>query len=319
MNKKRNLIITIIGILVLICIVTILLNINNRENAYIASDNSNQESMYTDKVVINNGKIQNENLIDEFMNNVKIAKFSNDEKNYDYVELKIQTNDNIVLRYYLGSNDKTTMSENGSKAMKVASDPNNNEELCEIDGYYLLTKNGNEIAKLNSLNYYLVRKTDNDNVILCLKNWDAKNMNYTTICNYSLESSNYVQKFKINYASRNDTKVNEVYDTGEYKIKTLGGDVNVIINDKEYSLEQALKQQVITGEDILNQAKLDEQYGICTTASYFDGGSKEYKYTDYTVLKLNALKYLGDDMSKTENDLVIGMPEDTMHIYDENK
>ena len=66
-----------------------------------------------------------------------------------------------------------------------------------------------------------------------------------------------------------------------------------------YSLEEALKNKILKVEDIMTQAKLDEKYGICDTAYYTDGGSIEYRYKDYTILKYNTL-----DGNK---DLFIGM------------
>lgn len=49
----------------------------------------------------------------------------------------------------------------------------------------------------------------------------------------------------------------------------------------------------------LDQAKLDEKYGICETAFFSDGGSIEYRYKDYTILKFNSLD--GNE------DLIIGV------------
>ena len=78
-----------------------------------------------------------------------------------------------------------------------------------------------------------------------------------------------------------------------------------------YNLEDALKQKVITPNDILEQSKTDGKYGICDGDSYYDGGSMEYRYNDFTILKLNTLD--GD------KDLVIGMRGQIIDLYNKNK
>lgn len=107
------------------------------------------------------------------------------------------------------------------------------------------------------------------------------------------------RKFSITFNQRKDLiEIKELYNTGEYKVKTIGGDATISIDDTTYSLEDALEQKIIIADDILNQAIMDEQYGVCTTSSYDDGGSKEYYYDDYTILKLNNLS--------RDKDLIIG-------------
>ena len=91
------------------------------------------------------------------------------------------------------------------------------------------------------------------------------------------------------------------YDNIDYGLYTIAGDVTITVEqDMVYSLEDALDQKIISVESILNQAKEDEKYGICETALFQDGGSIEYRYNDYTILKLNSL-----DGTK---DLIIGYP-----------
>ena len=47
-------------------------------------------------------------------------------------------------------------------------------------------------------------------------------------------------------------------------------------------------------DEILQQGKLDAKYGICEEAYYKDGGSIEYQYPKYTVLKYHSLDGNGD-------------------------
>ena len=83
-----------------------------------------------------------------------------------------------------------------------------------------------------------------------------------------------------------------------YFTTKLTGITNEMV-DEGLSLKEALNCKAITVQDILEQAKQDEKYGFCEKAYYSDGGSIEYLYSDYTILKYNTL-----DGNK---DLVIGM------------
>lgn len=133
-----------------------------------------------------------------------------------------------------------------------------------------------------------------------------------------VKSENQTKKFAINYIARQDTRVEEIYDTGEYKIKTLGGDVTITIGKNEYSLKEALQNNIITGNDILSKIKADDERGICIAYTIADGGTRTYKYKDYTVLKLNAIHENTNGITR-EKDLIIGMRGMDLDIYDRNK
>ena len=112
------------------------------------------------------------------------------------------------------------------------------------------------------------------------------------------------EKFEISYSQRTDKKLKTIVDKNQnskydYNVYTFGGDVSITINDKMYSLEDAIQQNLITANDIVEQAKIDSKSGICKENSYYDGGSKEYEYSNYTILKYNTLF--------DEKDLVIGI------------
>ena len=78
-----------------------------------------------------------------------------------------------------------------------------------------------------------------------------------------------------------------------------------------YNLEDALSKKVITPDDILAQARIDTKYGICQSDAYYDGGSTDFMYKDFTILKLNTLN--GD------KDLVIGFQGQIIDSYNKNK
>lgn len=79
-----------------------------------------------------------------------------------------------------------------------------------------------------------------------------------------------------------DKKTSKKYD---YNVYVWNGDVKVLINDKTYSLEEAIENDSITVEEIIAKAEKD----IKKPLVYRDGGSKEYHYDDYTIIKLNIL------------------------------
>lgn len=80
-----------------------------------------------------------------------------------------------------------------------------------------------------------------------------------------------------------------------YNIYTFGGNVEVIIDNHTYSLEKALKNNIIDMDKIIAKAT----YDFPNAVSYDDGGSTEYTYDNYTIIKLHTLSknqdvYIGD-------------------------
>ena len=153
------------------------------------------------------------------------------------------------------------------------------ETRKKIFGYYIYSINGETKGEYTDIDHEIKRGIGNGKVTLY---FDAETIDYVkipTICDYDLDSSNYSEKFKLTYRQRKDLGRNEIFDYGEYKIKTFGGNVSITIDDDMvYELEAALNQKIITPDDIINQAKLDFKYGVCQEAYYSDGGSTEYKY-----------------------------------------
>lgn len=103
--------------------------------------------------------------------------------------------------------------------------------------------------------------------------------------NQNIDNKNN-KEFEINYRQRKDLGIEEMAKG----IYTFGGNVTIIIEkDMVYELKNALEQNVISAEDILEQAKRDKANGICEAREYKDGGSIEYLYPEYTILKCNKL------------------------------
>jgi len=272
----------------------------------------------TDMVIIKNNEISNEELIDEFIEKSGYLNVDNQE-----IDI-IQDDTKIKLKYTSGENAKTIErykdkyeKESIPIPTTVPSSDGSYEQNKKIYGYYSLIINDELKGEYPLLSHIIKRNTDDNNVALFV---DAPLIEYTeipTICIYSLESSNYSKKYDLVYKQRKDLGIKEIFDAGDYKIKTFGGDVSIIIEggDVVYSLEDALNQKVITPDDLLSQAKMDSKYGICQEGLYSDGGSIEYCYytpnKKYTILKLNALD--------SEKDLIIGMGGQILNSYNKNK
>lgn len=253
-----------------------------------------------DKIaIIKNENINNENIIEEFINKVskneesvlKIREYKTNEE-YDEKELK-----------YVPRTNVTKINENTS----IVEIPENDVALDEKFGYYTFTINNDESTQktFSAYNWIIRRKVQDGVVNLCLDTVGFIDViELPVICSYTLESSNYTKSINMHYYQRKDLGIKTVVDKNvnseyDYNIKTFGGDVSFTFDtDMVYTFEEAIKQKVVTGEEILKQAKTDAKYGICEERIFYDGGSTEYGYPDYTILKYNTL-----DGNK---DLVIG-------------
>lgn len=94
----------------------------------------------------------------------------------------------------------------------------------------------------------------------------------------------------------------------DYNLYYLGlEEVYVKLNDKSMTLENALKEGYLTLDEIIQKANNDIDKAMSDdnqypTADYCnDGGSVEYHYKDYTIIKLNRLD--------GNQDIYIGIPD----------
>lgn len=110
----------------------------------------------------------------------------------------------------------------------------------------------------------------------------------------SEKDNSSTENFEIVFKDRQPTdSYNKVYaildksETDKYNYTTYAydGSVNIIIDGKEYSLKEALLENKITIEDIIQKANKD----FPNAGFYKDGGSKEYHYDNYTIIKCHTL------------------------------
>lgn len=125
-------------------------------------------------------------------------------------------------------------------------------------------------------------------------------------------------QFELIYTQNKKNELIKIIDKNsskdyDFDVYTYGGDVLININGKSYDFKEALLQNIISIDNILEKAKDDAQNDICTEAKYLDGGSIEYWYSDYTILKYNK-EYIGKNNRK---DFVIGMKKEIINKVDE--
>ena len=308
---KSKTIIMVIIVFILLAGFFIIFNNSKHINSNEIGNSSNISSAEEIKsnnaiVIINNNKIQNENLIDEFIEKAI-------DTNTEIQELNIkQDNTNIKVTYTPGEFAKAMASKNNKEGITVPASDGSLDSNKKIYGYYTLFIDG-KIKGEYPLGSHTIQRTTSENIVTLYFN--APLIDYSTIpeiCIYSLEDSNYTKKFDLSYNQRKDLGIKTMYEANGYSVKTFGGDVDIVINgDMTYFLEKALSEKVITVDDILEQAKIDLKYGICQSAYYSDGGSTEYMYNQYTILKLNTLE--------NEKDLIIGMGGQIINLYNKNK
>lgn len=308
---KQNLSIIIIFVLSVLALIGVIvfLSIQN-ETTNTAIDLSNTNSLEedvtskNDVVIIKNGKIENELLIDEFTEKAIYSNIDKQELNIiqDGKQIKVTyTPGEIAKLFYWENTDGTQLENDGTS-----------ESMKKIYGYYTLIVNDEITGEYALKSHSIKRMVSNDTIILY---FDSPLIDYVTIpeiCRYSLASSKYIRQFEISYIQRKDLGVKTVFDAGEYLVKTFGGDVLIVIDgDMVYNLEDALNSKVITPNDIIEQAKIDMKFGVCEGRFYKDGGSIEYGYNGYTILKLNT--------GNGDKDLVIGMQGQIIDSYNKNK
>ena len=91
-------------------------------------------------------------------------------------------------------------------------------------------------------------------------------------------------------------------DKQDYNLYFYGLDeVNVTLNNKTMSLEDSLKSGKMTIDGIIQKANKDEKDGKVIKAEiYKDGGSTEYHYENYSIIKVHKLD--------GNRDVYIGIP-----------
>lgn len=107
---------------------------------------------------------------------------------------------------------------------------------------------------------------------------------------YELQNTDYIENNHTYYAQRKDMGVDKINSEEEFDIYVVGGNVTIAkINDEAKDFSEAIDTKYISIDEILEQAEVDSKYGVCRRGFYSDGGTIEYSYQDYTLIKANTL------------------------------
>ena len=107
---------------------------------------------------------------------------------------------------------------------------------------------------------------------------------------YELQNTDYIENNHIYYAQRKDMGVDKINSEEEFNIYVVGGNVTIAKNNEEAKdFSEAIEAKYISIDEILEQAEVDSKYGVCRRGFYSDGGTIEYSYKDYTLIKANTL------------------------------
>lgn len=205
----------------------------------------------------------------------------------------------------------------------------NNKFILKLDnrrdGYALAQDKKITTNEYDAEEYKLV-KGNTPNNITNLKTYYSLDLQSTktnekiSICSYAEIRKTSNEKFEIqfnkNIENEGITKILDKQESNkyDYNIYSYKGTVDILINGEKMTLRDALLNDKITVDEILEKAQKDAKvdrtiYG----ETYLDGGSKFYIYNDYQILKCNAEKIIENEMSHIK-DLYIGVP--SMNIND---
>lgn len=142
---------------------------------------------------------------------------------------------------------------------------------------------------------------------------DKKTNKTIPVCSYVEQKKTSNEKFEIlfnkNLEGEEIVKILEKEENNryDYNIYSYKGTVDVLIEGEKMSLREALLNNKITVEEILEKAYKDvKENNRIFGDIYLDGGSSFYLYKDYQILKCNTLS--------GNRNLYIGIP--SMHIDD---
>lgn len=260
------------------------------ENNYYTLINSN---LYYDET--NDFIVYHKDELDKFITNVnsdipdviRIVQYSNNESEAFIKELSF-TKDKFILK-----NDYRWFGSFSEEDRKIVTTEYNAKD-------YKLIIDSTPISNEGAKTYYKINLISNNNSGLIF------------LCNYFEIPENNESNFKLEFIKDSSKERELILSKTEntkydYDIYSYNGDVNIIINNETYTLRDALLNNKITIEEILNKANKDAEEKRIFRGDYLDGGSKDYFYNNYIILKYNNLAgnkdmYIGD-ISMDINDI----------------
>ena len=207
---------------------------------------------------------------------IRVIQYSSDEKNSFIKDIEF-TQDKFIIK------DDYRFFSNREKGIVT-------NEYSTKDYKFFIDENPikNENAKVYYRTY--LKNNENSNLIYLFNYFEIPEDNESK---FELEFIKDMTKERQLILSKSE---NTKYD---YDIYSYNGDVNIIIENEKYTLREALLSNKITAEDIIESANKDVEKNNIFRDAYLDGGTVEYTYNNYIILKYNNLAgnkdlYIGD-------------------------
>ena len=231
------------------------------------------EALKDKSVLVNSGKIYNkkelEKLITAFNNKKKYSiRVVNYTKEGKVLIADLYTNENGKIEgYFDSSRDIRYSSYENNKIVKKVFDNIEKEEQEENTIIVLKGENIDELYLLRYSKKDIPVEYNSEYTLNITRKEDDSNINRELITD-----KNFEQKHGYN-----------VYYYGVEKVKVLQ-------NGKEIDLKEAISKDNAIIEKIVLKAEKDTGLGIVKNyGMYKDGGTEEYEYDDYNIIKSNRL------------------------------
>lgn len=101
-------------------------------------------------------------------------------------------------------------------------------------------------------------------------------------------NANTLLNFDITETNNNELKKLELNDIYDYNVYYYGlSEVILYYNNQTFNLEEALKENVISMNEIIEKSEKSATENKIKSSKYLDGGSTLYRYENLTILKCN--------------------------------
>lgn len=233
-------------------------------------------------VSVHNKKMYNKDELDRFVENVK-------NNRSDFMRcINFTTEGDMLI---------TDVNFEGNNSFRVCFDWTRDEWSSKEDRTYKYCRY-KEFAKEDTENgiiYYVDSPIEGELNKMYITGYESDT---EIINNYEF---NYLLK-PITSGENQTKKITELSKKYDYDIYYYGlNDVIIDINGTEISLKEALTKDMITMEEIVEQAEKDSKAGIIGSDMYKEGGTMIYFYDTYTIIKSHSVD--------GNRDVYIGVPE----------
>lgn len=213
----------------------------------------------------------------------------------------------IIVNNKVNNNKKIEQQilEDTNKVNSQIGEENNNYQsfigkVVETERTYIIVEpNENEEERKSSDKYRIFLGENNDMIypvgtILEITYTGVIKDTYPSqidVINIEIKS---VSDFELQFKNDESKQVKKIIDKEEieqfsYNVYSYNGNVNIKINDEVISLKDALINNKISIDEIIQKANQDLEGKKITGDVYKDGGSMIYKYPDYTIIKYHNL------------------------------